>query len=123
MVWKHLNLLGPKVESRCHSISRSTRRADVVDPSCRSRERAAAGDSSNKRASQRRRWLEQDLDETRVPRAAGGLRRTWPTAVVAHKAYTSGMRSQMLRALGVRAAIPEKIDRSVARNCRCNGSE
>ena len=59
--------------------------------------------------------LEQVLDDIRVPRIAGGRPRTRPNAVLADKAYGSGVNRRLLRARGIRAVIPEKSDQIAAR--------
>lgn len=59
--------------------------------------------------------LAQVLDEIRVPRLGGGRPRTRPDAVLADKAYTSGVNRRMLRARGIRAVIPEKSDQIASR--------
>lgn len=59
--------------------------------------------------------LEQVLDDIRVPRIGGGRPRTRPDAVLADKAYGSGVNRRMLRARGIRAVIPEKSDQIAAR--------
>ena len=59
--------------------------------------------------------LEQVLDDIRVPRGDVGRPRTRPDAVLADKAYGSGVNRRMLRARGIRAVIPEKSDQIAAR--------
>ncbi|XNS26434.1 IS5 family transposase [Citricoccus nitrophenolicus] len=59
--------------------------------------------------------LEQVLDDIRVPGVGGGRPRVRPGAVLADKAYASGVNRRMLRARGIRAAIPEKSDQIAAR--------
>lgn len=59
--------------------------------------------------------LEQVLDDIRVPRIGGGRPRTRPDAVLADKAYASGVNRRMLRARGIRAVIPEKRDQIASR--------
>lgn len=66
--------------------------------------------------------LEQVLDDIRVPRIGGGRPRTRPDAVLADKAYGSGVNRRMLRARGIRAVIPEKSDQIAARKRKgCKG--
>jgi len=59
--------------------------------------------------------LELVLDDIRVPRIGGGRPRTKPDAVLADKAYGSGVNRRMLRARGIQAVIPEKSDQIAAR--------
>ncbi|BCT74206.1 hypothetical protein SCMU_31070 [Sinomonas cyclohexanicum] len=59
--------------------------------------------------------LKRVLDDIRVPRAGGGRPRTRPAAVLADKAYGSGVNRRMLRARGIRAVIPEKSDQITSR--------
>ena len=59
--------------------------------------------------------LEQVLDDIRVPHRGGGRPRTRPDAVLADKAYTSGVNRRMLRTRGITAVIPEKSDQIAAR--------
>lgn len=59
--------------------------------------------------------LEHVLGDIRVPRIGGGRARTRPDAVIADKAYGSGVHRRMLRARGIRAVIPEKSDHIAAR--------
>ncbi|WP_407648558.1 IS5 family transposase [Gulosibacter molinativorax] len=62
--------------------------------------------------------LEQVLDDIRVPRVGGGRPRTRPDAVLADKAYGSGVNRRMLRARGIPAVIPEKSNEIAARKCK-----
>lgn len=59
--------------------------------------------------------LEQVLDDIRVPRIGGGRPRTRPDAILADKAYGSGVNRRLLRARGIRAVIPKKSDQIAAR--------
>ena len=52
--------------------------------------------------------LEQVLADIRVPGVGGGRPRARPDAVLADKAYASGVNRRMLRARKIRAVIPEK---------------
>lgn len=62
--------------------------------------------------------LEQVLGDIRVPRHGGGRPRTRPDAVLADKAYSSGVIRRTLRARGITAVIPEKSDQIAARKRR-----
>nr|WP_306232514.1 IS5 family transposase [Agrococcus sp. REN33] len=55
------------------------------------------------------------LDEIRVPRPRGGRARSRPDAVLADKAYASGVNRRLLRERGIKAVIPEKSDQIAAR--------
>lgn len=59
--------------------------------------------------------LEEVLNDIRVPRTGGGRPRTRPDAVLADKAYASGVNRRMLRIRGIRAVIPEKSDQIASR--------
>ena len=62
--------------------------------------------------------LEQVLGDIRVPRHGGGRPRTRPYAVLADKAYSSGVIRGSPRARGISAVIPEKSDQIAARKRR-----
>jgi transposase len=62
--------------------------------------------------------LEQVLADIRVPRRGAGRARTRPDAVIADKAYASGVTRRMLRRRGIRAVIPEKSDQIATRKRR-----
>lgn len=55
------------------------------------------------------------LDEIRVPRCGAGRPRTRPDAVLADRAYSSGVTRRMLRGRGIVAVIPQKRDEIAAR--------
>lgn len=61
--------------------------------------------------------LGEVLDDIRVPRIGPGRPRTRPDAVVADKAYSTGIIRQALKARGIRAVIPQKSD-EIARRKR-----
>jgi transposase len=58
------------------------------------------------------------LAEIHVPRLGGGRPRTRPDAVIADRAYTSGVTRTELRRRGIRAVIPEKSDQIAGRKRR-----
>jgi len=55
------------------------------------------------------------LDEITVPRRGAGRPRTRPDAVIADRAYSSGVTRTMLRCRGITAVIPQKRDELAAR--------
>ncbi|WP_436089320.1 transposase [Mycolicibacterium frederiksbergense] len=55
------------------------------------------------------------LDEIVVPRTGAGRVRTRPDAVIADRAYTSGVTRRLLRARKITAVIPQKRDEIAAR--------
>lgn len=59
--------------------------------------------------------LTEVLADIRVPRTGPGRPRTRPDAVVADRAYTSGVNRSMLAARGIRAVIPQKSNEVAAR--------
>lgn len=59
--------------------------------------------------------LEQVLADIHVPRHGRGRPRTRPDAVIADKAYSSGIIRRQLRNRGIAAVIPEKSDTIAAR--------
>jgi transposase len=59
--------------------------------------------------------LEQVLGEIRVPRIGRGRPRTRPDAVLADKAYASGVTRKMLQRRGIKVVIPLKSDQIAAR--------
>ena len=62
------------------------------------------------------------LDLLRVARSGPGRPRTRPDALLADKAYSSGVIRRALRARGISAVIPEKSDQIAARKRRgCRG--
>ena len=66
--------------------------------------------------------LEQVFGDIRVPRHSGGRPLTRPNAVLADKAYSSGVIRRALRARGISAVIPEKSNQIAARKRRgCRG--
>jgi len=58
------------------------------------------------------------LAEIHVPRLGPGRPRTRPDAVLADRAYTSGVTRTELRRRGIRAVIPEKRDQIAGRKRR-----
>lgn len=61
------------------------------------------------------------LDEIAVPRYRGRAR-SRPDAVIADRAYSSGLARRMLRGRGITAVIPQKSDETAARLRRgCRG--
>ena len=58
------------------------------------------------------------LAEIHVPRLGGGRPRTRPDAVIADRAYTSGVNRAVLRRRGIKAVIPEKRDQIAGRKRR-----
>ena len=58
------------------------------------------------------------LDEIMVPRLGRGRARTRPDAVIADRAYTSGVTRRMLRGRKITAVIPQKRDEIAARKRR-----
>lgn len=58
------------------------------------------------------------LAEIHVPRHGPGRPRTRPDAVIADRAYTSGVARAELRRRGIKAVIPEKRDQIAARKRR-----
>lgn len=59
--------------------------------------------------------LEVVLEDIRVPRLTGGIARTRPDAVLADKAYATGVNRDYLRKRGVGAVIPEKSTQIASR--------
>ena len=59
--------------------------------------------------------LEDILDEIRVPQTGSGRPRTRSDAVVADKAYSSGVTRRMLAACGIKTVIPQKSNEKNAR--------
>jgi transposase len=59
--------------------------------------------------------LAQVLADIRVPRQGSGRPRTTPDALVADRAYTSGVNRTMLAGRGIKAVIPQKKDEIAAR--------
>lgn len=55
------------------------------------------------------------LDEIRVPRLGAGRPRTRPDAVVADKAYSSGVTRQVLADRRIKTVIPQKSNEKSAR--------
>lgn len=58
------------------------------------------------------------LDEIYVPRVGPGRPRRRPDAVLADRAYDSGIARQSLRRRGIKAAIPQKRDHIASRKRR-----
>jgi len=58
------------------------------------------------------------LDDIVVPRLGPGRARTHPEAVIADRAYTSGVTRRMLRERKITAVIPQKRDEIAARQRR-----
>ena len=58
------------------------------------------------------------LDDIVVPRLGPGRARTCPEAVIADRAYTSGVTRRMLRGRKITAVIPQKRDEIAARQRR-----
>jgi transposase len=59
--------------------------------------------------------LEQVLGDVRVPRLGRGRPRTRPDAVIADKAYSSGVARKLLQRRGIKVVIPLKRDQIAAR--------
>lgn len=59
--------------------------------------------------------LTEVLADIRVPRLGPGRPRTTPDAVLADRAYTSGVNRRMLTARGIKTVIPQKKDEIAAR--------
>ena len=111
----HKNLLLDQVEPAGHGIGRSrggltTKIHHAVDARGLPLAIVVTGGQRNDGA-----MLEQVLDDIRVPRIGGGRPRTRPDAVLADKAYGSGVNRRMLRARGIRVVIPEKSDQIASR--------
>jgi len=62
--------------------------------------------------------LAEVMADLRVPRLGAGRPRTRPDAVVADRAYTSGVNRRMLAARGIKAVIPQKSSEIRARQRR-----
>ena len=62
--------------------------------------------------------LAEVLDDIRVPRPGAGRPRSRPDAVLADRAYTSGVNRRMLARRGVTAVIPQKNTEINARKRR-----
>lgn len=62
--------------------------------------------------------LTQILDEVRVPRLGPGRPRTRPHAVIADRAYATGVNRSELRRRAIKVVIPDKRDQAAAR-MRC----
>lgn len=62
--------------------------------------------------------LEQVLADIRVPRVGMGRPRTRPDAVVADRAYSSGVNRRALARRGIATVIPQKKDEIAARKRR-----
>lgn len=58
------------------------------------------------------------LAEIHVPRLGAGRPRTRPDAIIADRAYTSGVTRTELRRRGIRIVIPEKSDQITGRKRR-----
>lgn len=115
-VSNHKNLPEDEAEPAGHGIGRSrggltTKIHHAVDGHGLPLAIAVTGGQRNDGA-----MLEQVLADIRVPRCGGGRPRTCPDAVLADKAYASGVNRRMLRVRGIRAVIPEKSDQIAARN-------
>lgn len=111
----HKNLPLDEIEPNGHGIGRSrggltTKIHHAVDGNGLPLAIVITGGQRNDGA-----MLEQILDNIRVPRLSGGRPRTRPDAVLADKAYASGVNRRMLRDRGIRAVIPEKSDQIAAR--------
>lgn len=76
------------------------------------RHRRCAGDGTWDRV------LATLLADVRVPRLGPGRPRTRPDAVIADKAYSTGVIRRALRARKIKAVIPEKSDHDAARRRR-----
>lgn len=112
----HKNLRLDEVEPAGHGIGRSrggltTKIHHAVDGHGLPLAIVVTGGQRNDGA-----MLGRVLADIRVPRIGGGRPRTRPDAVLADKAYGSGVNRRMLRARGIRAVIPEKSDQIAARN-------
>lgn len=59
--------------------------------------------------------LSEVLGDIRVPRSGPGRSRTRPDAVLADRAYTSGVNRRMLAGRGIKAVIPQKSTEIAAR--------
>ncbi len=55
------------------------------------------------------------LADIRVPRLGAGRPRTRPDAVIADRAYSSGVTRRMLAARGIKTVVPQKKDEIAAR--------
>lgn len=111
----HKNLPVGEVEPAGHGIGRSrggltTKIHHAVDGNGLPLAIVVTGGQRNDGA-----MLERVLDDIRVPRAGAGRPRTRPDAVIADKAYASGVNRRMLRDRGIRAVIPEKVDQIASR--------
>jgi transposase len=58
------------------------------------------------------------LADIRVPRTIAGRPRTTPDALVADRAYSSGVTRRKLARRGIKAVIPQKKDEIAARRCK-----
>ena len=62
--------------------------------------------------------LAEVLAEIRVARLVSGRPRTKPDAVIADRAYATGVIRSELRRRGIKAVIPDKRDQAAARKLR-----
>lgn len=62
--------------------------------------------------------LTEALADIRVPRLGRGRARTRPDALLADRAYASGVIRRELRRRGIKVVIPEKVDQITARQRR-----
>lgn len=109
----HKNLGGTEPEGHALGRSRgglSTKIHAVVDAKGLPIAIVATGGQRNDGA-----MLEDILDEIRVPRIGPGRPRTRPDAVVADKAYSSGVTRRMLAVRGIKTVIPQKSNEKNAR--------
>ncbi len=112
------NLPWHEIEPAGHGIGRSrggltTKIHQAVDGRGRPLAMVVTGGQRNDGA-----MLAHVLAEIHVPRLGSGRARTRPDAVIADRAYTSGVTRTELRRRGIRAVIPEKSDQIAARKRR-----
>ncbi|WP_371441669.1 IS5 family transposase, partial [Dietzia sp. HMSC21D01] len=111
----HKNRPAAECEPAGHGIGRSrggltTKIHSAVDGRGRPLANVVTGGQRNDGA-----MLEQVLADIHVPRHGRGRPRTRPDAVIADKAYSSGIIRRQLRNRGIAAVIPEKSDTIAAR--------
>lgn len=114
----HKNLPWHEVEPPGHGIGRSrggltTKIHQAVDGRGRPLAAIVTGGQRNDGA-----MLADVLAEIRVPRLGAGRARTRPDAVLADRAYATGVIRAELRRRGIKAVIPDKRDQMAARKRR-----
>lgn len=114
----HKNLPWFAVEPPGHGIGRSrsgltTKIHQAVDGHGRPLAMIVTGGQRNDGA-----MLADVLGEIRVPRIGQGRPRTRPDAVIADRAYATGVIRTELRRRGIKAVIPDKKDQIAARRRR-----